>query len=236
MKKIFRFLFCGVLLVTFLGCPGGGISDRRILSVPHCQQIAFNYCAVACIQMWREYDNRVPNFSQQEIGAALDVKPYGLDPDVVANGVCVFTNSVAADLKILHDYEPGAQGDLVSACIEGVRNNVPSIMPFYWGTHSVLFIGYKGLSETPEGRPLAKFVYVNDPEVSFGSERISFGDLKDFYFSSVDMYYYVILADLYFFGWGTIGHDQFVWSRGTYYGGPSVYDPKGLLDLDPPTI
>jgi hypothetical protein len=29
---------------------------------------------------------------------------------------------------------------------------------------------------------------------------------------------------------GITGHDNFVLRRGTYYGGPSIYDPKGLLD------
>jgi len=34
---------------------------------------------------------------------------------------------------------------------------------------------------------------------------------------------------------GMIGHDLFVMRGGTYYGGPSYYNPKNLnIDLNPP--
>jgi hypothetical protein len=233
MKQIYRFVYSLLLLIMLVGCPGGSPSDELILNVPHCQQTKINYCAVASILMWRQYDGLLPDLTQDQIGGLINVGELGTSPASVVAGVCVLTNSDNAEMVAIHDYLPGAQGDLVSACIEGVDNYVPSIMPFYYGFHAVVFVGYKGRTLKEDGSPLAKYVYINDPETIYAKERITFADLKDFYFTPVDFDYYVILGDPSFFTYGTIGHDQFVWNLGTYYGGPSVYDPKGILDIDP---
>jgi len=60
--------------------------------------------------------------------------------------------------------------------------------------------------------------------------------LKSYYFIPADGWYYVILGDEYFYWQGIGGHDQFVFQNGTYYGGPMIYDPKGLLNIEPTPI
>ena len=59
--------------------------------------------------------------------------------------------------------EPGAQGDLISATINGILDYTPSIMPFYSGTHAVLIKGYK-YHKDEYGRPIAEKVHFHDPD------------------------------------------------------------------------
>jgi len=55
-------------------------------------------------------------------------------------------------------------------------------------------------------------------------------------FSTASEVRIIFLGDEYFYIMGVGGHDEFVFRKGTYYGGPAIYDPKELLNIDPVPI
>ena len=119
----------------------------------------------------------------------------------------------------------------MGACITGIENGAPAIMPFYEASHAVLVTGFEWYVEN--GRPIAEVMYYNDPDPEIGEPTVESANVvKNIYFTPHAGLYYVILGDEFFYHEGVTGHDTFVIRSGTYYGGPSVYDPKGLLDIN----
>ncbi len=105
-------------------------------------------------------------------------------------------------------------------------------MPFY-GWHSVLIKGYKwkeveyidddGCRNT---KPKAIYAQVHDPD-ALPNDILSFNVLK-FAFCPAPNSYWVVLGFEDYAYEGIFGHDTFVMRRGSYYGGPSDYNPKDL--------
>lgn len=201
------------------------------ISVPYRNQIYCNYCGVACVQMWAHLEHN--EVSQTEIASFIDLVPMdpGASPYDLERAVYTYTQWTAYFAKI-SDGVPGAQGDLISSTIEAVKYCVPSIMPFYFGDHAVLIKGYEWM-EKADGTPYAIRCFYHDPDGNVGpNQDISAYVLKTFFRPAV-FDYWVILGDEEFLINGIFGHDSFVMQGGTYYGGPAVYNPKGL-DLDVP--
>jgi hypothetical protein len=201
------------------------ISD---LNVPYHKQDCPNYCGIACVQMWAHFDGWL--VSQADIAKELDLEPTDsmTNPYELEMAVGMYTLSFGY-LARKHVTELGGQGDLISASIEGVRQNVPSIMPLYAGLHTALVKGYEW-NEKPDGRPYAITAYVHDPWNGEDLEKpanIFMGE-----FDPAPFYYWVILGWEDFLDDGSFGHDTFVMMGGTYYGGPAVYNPKNL-DITP---
>jgi hypothetical protein len=94
------------------------------LPVPYHGQEQFNYCSVACIQMWAEWDGYM-TLTQDEI--AQEVGIYGIgslaNPYDVERAVGIYTNSMGYLAR--KPWEPGAEGDMIASTIEGIKFSTP---------------------------------------------------------------------------------------------------------------
>jgi hypothetical protein len=226
MTKRFVVITRGIFVVTLclinLHCYTPDPEKLINLNVPYHQQVCSNWCGLACVQMWADFD--YINVTQQEIASYI-----GIDGNDTANafelliGVGAFTCS-AGHVETRDSFEPGSQGDLISATIYAIQDSVPSIMPFFTD-HAVLIKGYKW-REDESGKPFALNVWYHDPN-GFANRNCSGGSLRS-YFMPCPFDYWVLVGDYYYIDEGIDGHDAFVMEWGTYYGGPAYYNPKGL--------
>jgi len=230
IKRCIYIIILSCLIASF-GCDSGDDPpNRRVLNVPYHYQLEYNFCAAAAIQMWAHYDSYY--YPQYDIASYIGALSGGVGPYDVEDGVRFYTAS-SGYVAYRYLYQPGSQGDLIAACIEGVKNYVPAIMPFYSGTHAILVTGFEWYEDINADRPIAEMMYYNDPDPFWGESMSITGTDLDFYFGPAYGIYYVIIGESCFDTYGTFGHDGFVLRNGTYYGGPSIYDPKGLLEPDP---
>jgi hypothetical protein len=177
------------------------------------------------MQMWIKYDMG-HYYNQYDIAATIGLGSFGgIDPYSVRDGMRYYT-SLFAHVAYRYCYEDGAHGDLVSACIEAIKEGFPSIMPFYNADHAVLVTGFEWHEEIY--RPIAEVMYYHDPNDFWGPNMVITGAELVTHFTPIQCIYYVIVADNWFDNIGTIGHDNFVLCNGTFYGGPPIYNPKGL--------
>lgn len=226
LKKCCLFVII-VCLMSFSGCDSGDPPNRIVLNVPYYHQAEYNFCAPACMQMWIKFDMGY-YYNQYDIAATIGLGSYGgIDPISVRDGMRYYTN-LWAHVASRYCYEDGSHGDLVAVCIEAIREGFPSIMPFYEAAHAVLVTGFEWHEEN--GRPIAEVMYYHDPNEFYGPNMVVSGSQLEYTFTPIQCIYYVVIADSWFDNMGTTRHDDFVLSLGTYYGGPPVYDPKGLLD------
>jgi len=228
IKKAFRF-FVFIVLIVFLGCGEGDPPFKKVLNVPYCPQSYAYYCAAACVYMWALFDG-IP-CTQAQVVSWTGAWPCGVPPLRVVEAIGFFTLSPGyAAWK--YDSEPGAQGDLMGACIEGIKDRVPAIMPFEGGSHAVLVTGFEW-HEDANGKPIGEVIYYNDPDGYVGKWYETVSYIENNLWTETNGLYYVLLGCEWYVDPGEMGHDGFVLRRGTYYGGPPIYDPKGLLDGSP---
>jgi hypothetical protein len=225
IKKCCLFLII-VSLMSVSGCDSGDPPLEKVLNVPYCPQSYAYYCAAACVHMWSLFDGY--GTTQSQVVSWTGAWPCGVPPLTVVDAIGFFTNSMG-HCALKYDHTPGAQGDLMGACIEGIKDRVPSIMPFYDGSHAVLVTGFEWHKDAT-GRPIGEVIYYSDPDGYVGKwfETVAF--VEDHLWTPTSGLYYVLLGWVGYVYNGITGHDDFVLRLGTYYGGPSVYDPKGLLD------
>ena len=222
-KKVVLIGIC-CFIVLSQGCFNNDLPFVRKLQIPYHSQDQNNYCAVACIQMWADYQGECP--TQSQIASFLGVQPTGLYPDQIVQGVRQFTPSWGF-LAQRCCTEPGAQGDLIGGIIAGIDRGFPAIMPFYEGTHTVIVRGFEWYEENY--KPIATVMYYHDPDPFYGANQIVFAyELESYCFTPAQGNYYAIVASSSFVEQGIDGHNYFILSGGTYYGGPSFYDPKGI--------
>ena len=224
-KKSFCFIVL-IFLISFTGCDGDDPPFKKVLNVPYCPQSYAYYCAAACVYMWATYDG-IP-CTQAQVANWTGAWPCGVPPFTVVDAIGFFTFSQGY-FAWRYNYELGAQGDLMGACIEGIKDNVPSIMPFYGGSHAVLVTGFEWHEDATD-RPIGEVIYYSDPDGDYGEMVRIVANVEDFYWTPTAGLYYVLLGWEFYIYNGITGHDNFVLRRGTYYGGPPIYDPKGLLD------
>lgn len=210
------------VLLVLPGCDNSELPFKKILNIPYHAQEQTNYCAVACIQMWADYQGFCPE--QDDIADYLGASSGGLYPHQIVDGVHVFTSSWGFLAR--RQIEPGAQGDLIAGAITGIKRGVPSIMPFEEGIHTVIVRGFEW--DEVDNRPIAEVMYYNDPNPWVAETAIMAFQLETHYFTPAQNEYYVILASQSEYEDGILGHNNFVLSGGTYYGGPTFYDPKGI--------
>lgn len=237
VKQSLRFVLV-FITVLMMGCFTSNPPPYDVwLSVPYHEAEEPNYCAVACIQMWAEYLSIF--VTQDEIAAVF---PHGISsggylPDDVAIAASIIINR---DIRVIEDcywWNPGAQGDILAIAVQCGRLGRPSIFPFYGGIHSVLATGYDCHEEEPD-IPIVDAMFYHDPDPFGGPDCVAAAnDLKDYYFTMVQGFYFIIIQrDRYTtLRIGQLAHDSFVLSGGNYYGGPSVYNPKGLT-LNPSLV
>jgi hypothetical protein len=224
IKKSFRFIVL-IILIIFIGCDGDDPPLKKVLNVSYCPQSYAYYCAAACVYMWATYDG-IP-CTQAQVANWTGAWPCGVPPLTVVDAIGFFTFSPGY-FAWRYDYEFGAQGDLMGACIDGIRDKVPAIMPFYDGSHAVLVTGFEWHEEAT-GRPIGEVIYYNDPDGYIGKWFETVGFVEDHLWTPTAGLYYVLLGGDWYIYNGITGHNNFVLNLGTYYGGPPVYDPKGLL-------
>jgi hypothetical protein len=226
IKKTFLF-FVLIVLISFTGCDGDDPPYKKVLNVPYYFQVEYNFCAPACMQMWIKYEMGY-YYNQYDIAAYIGLGSYGgIDPYSVRDGMRYYTY-LMAHVAYRYCNEDGAHGDLVAVCIEAIRDGFPSIMPFYSADHAVLVTGFEWHKEN--GRPIAEVMYYHDPNQYYGPNMVISGSQLEYTFTPIQCILYVIIADSWFDYIGPVRHDSFVLNLGTYYGGPPIYDPKGLLD------
>jgi Papain-like cysteine protease AvrRpt2 len=198
------------------------------LSIPNYQQEYLNYCGVACVQMWAHYDN-LQTITQSQIAAYVGIDPNacsGTDPYELLYAVGAYTLSYGwMENKVLT--ELGVQGDMIASAIEGICHSVPSIFPLDFCSHAVIARGFEW-TENTDGKPLAIRVIFNDP--ADGRRRdVNASAFMLRYDPDPNTFHYWVILGWEDFVWGGInGHDIFVMLGGTYYGGPSYYNPKNL--------
>jgi hypothetical protein len=226
MKYKFLVIVIAALLLINVQCDDGDPDMNVNLSVPYHQMAFTNACGLACIQMWADYDGIT--VSQYDIATMLGVQPgQTVAPDVLEWGVGFYTWSEGCLATKLMSV-PGAKGDLIAATIYGVDDRNPSIMPF-WEDHAVIIKGYQWYWD--EGyKPVATNVRYHDPNGE--ANQYETANILDAYFMPSPYAYWVIVAHPEYVGMGLEGHNAFIVAGGTYYGGPSYYNPKGLT-LDP---
>jgi hypothetical protein len=205
-------------------------NKKTVLNVPFHAQLYTNYCGVACVQMWSDFDN--VNASQTHIANFLGLTPNGsgADPYDLESAVGNYTGS-PGHLASRPYNMPGGQGDLISSTISGIKHSVPSIIPWD-GDHVVLIRGHEW-KEKANGTPFAIRIFFHDPN-NRPSQNYTVGEFSRHFLEDVFLYW-VIVGREEFDIKGTMGHDIFVQMGGTYYGGPAYYNPKNL-NIDPPEI
>jgi len=222
-KVIFVLIFCFINMQCYTPDPENEIE----LNVSFHNQECSTWCGIACIQMWADYDGF--QYSQSQIASLLGIGVNDTtSPFELETGISYYTCSegYCATKDMFVD---GAQGDLIGATIYGIQDYVPAIMPYY-ADHAVLITGYKWTEDN--GSPVAVRVFYHNPNGL--PDQSSTGSVLNIWFMPCPFDYWVIIGMPYYVPEGIIGHDSFVLEGGTYYGGPSYYDPKGLLpDPDP---
>ncbi|MCP4218840.1 MAG: hypothetical protein GY765_29680 [bacterium] len=235
VKKVVMVVVACLLFVNWsmtVSCGFTPDPDQHVdLDIPYHQQECWYYCGVACIQMWAHGCNTL--FSQTEIAGYLDVIPPGINPYDLADGVANFTHHEGY-LGIIPSSVHGAEGDLIGATVSGIKEGIPSIMPFY-SDHAVLIKGYKWREvevKDEQGyligyRPVALNVHYHDPD-GMPNQKISASTLETLY-EPAPFAYWAILGRSYFLEEGIVGHNEFIRRRGSYYGGPRKYEPRKYL-------
>ncbi|MCX6580874.1 MAG: hypothetical protein NT166_11915 [Candidatus Aminicenantes bacterium] len=215
--KVFLIIICAISLMQFI-CSSGEPDKNINLPVPYHQQVFSNYCGIACIQMWAEYNGIC--VSQQEIAAYLGIGCEFVSPYLLDQGVANFTGSQGY-LAIGSIFDPDAQGNLIGATISGIKEYIPAIMPFN-GNHAVLIKGYKW-HEDANGRPIADKAYYHDPD-DLPNQIITAGELESTFVARPS--YWVIVGYPSLVPEGREGYNVFILEGGTYYGGSSNRDPQ----------
>jgi hypothetical protein len=220
-KKI---LFLSVVLVMIIGCLPDGDPPvyHRDLNVPYRAWEVYDYCTVACIQMWGLYDGLS---YQQDVIANYIGAPT--TPNDAETGVGMFTRCIGF-LEVEPAYG-GFQQDLCIAysiaCVDNERE--PSIMPFYGGAHAILAKGFDW-HRNQYLTPIADFMRYHDPNPAQGGYLEMTGTQLKQRFSPANGYYFVITGMRFAWQWGLTGLLAFLDEGGTYYGGPLNYDPSGM--------
>ncbi len=225
-KKLF--LVIVVLILCFSGCDSGDDPpNKKKIYIPYHSQLENNFCGIACIQMWADRDGECLN--QYYIAEVVGVSGDGADPQDIKQGLQSFTFS-NPKIAYRESCEPDAQGDLLAGAVRGIVHDYPSIVPFYDGIHAVIVRGFEWHENAVTGKSVAEVMFYHDPDPWEGDTKALVAHmLKDFYFTPTAGDYWLILPLPALIDEGEEDHLQFILAGGTYYGGPSFYDPKGIL-------
>lgn len=222
MKSKFLMGITFLLMFFFAGCFDGPWTDE--LDVPFMYQTTDHFCVAACIQMWSQYDGRSPMPTQREIYDYVgSYSPLGyVLRENIKYGVTRFTNSHG----VLYEESPTNVGQdaCIAACIASIKDFRPAIMPFYGGRHAVLVIGCRWHYENK--RRVADSISFHDPQSGANIIK-SAAELKEIFFNFDvnDGIFWVVLGDDKDIDDGWSGYMTFIEEGGTYYGGPTRYNP-----------
>ena len=145
-------------------------------------------------------------------------------------GIEHFTDSIG--FYVIYDDTNIRQDYCIAACIAGVKDFTPSIMPFYGGAHGVLVIGFTWHYNEDDMRIADEMVY-HDPNPTYGANQdVTPVSLKIGKFLPIlsNNKYMVYVGRRGLWKDGVSGYNTFIAEGGTFYGGPAVYNP---LTYDP---
>lgn len=191
-----------------------------------------NYCAVACIQMWALFDGADESeITQDFIADNINFGYYGngVIPEDIRYGVEIFTDS--AGYLVQQPPDNFGQDRCIAGCIASIKDFRLSIVPFNHGYHAVLGFGYQWHYEG--GQRVADKMYYHDPNPAVGPDRVlSAAEIKVDHFTPVSNppCYWVVIGRYKNKVDGFDGYSTFLAEGGTYYGGPSVYDPRAPIN------
>jgi hypothetical protein len=173
--------------------------------------------------MWAHWDGDYM-LTQDEIAQEVGIAGTTnlANPYDVERAVGVFTGSMGY-LEKRHWLEPGAEGDIIASTIQGIEYSTPAILPVDSGLHTILIKGYEWKEKNE--KPFAIRAFYHDPD---GEDDEDIPAYLLMYMFDPAPDYWAILGWEYFVWDGAFGHDMFVLRGGTYYGGPSYYNPKDL--------
>ncbi|UCH98444.1 MAG: C39 family peptidase [Candidatus Aminicenantes bacterium] len=129
MRRAFGFLILICLTLSMVSCFDGPWTDV-LDDVPYCPQEQYNYCAIACIQMWAWYDRHF-DVTQNQIANYIGIATLGSYPENVVEGVNAFTDSYG--FMVEYNNTNIGQDHCIAACIAAIKDFTPAIMPFYGG-------------------------------------------------------------------------------------------------------
>jgi hypothetical protein len=186
------------------------------------------YCGMACIQMWAAYERINPEPNQGDIYYRLSQNTHEgyIWAEDIAAGVTYYTNSAG----YLLEYENGdevSQDLCISACIASIKDYRLALVPFKRGRHVVLAYGYKWHYDSNKRR-VADVMHYHDPD-NKPYQTVSGAMLKlyKFQYDLNRNSYWTIVGHKKYETEGTAGYRKFLEEGGTYYGGPSDYQPDG---------
>jgi len=215
------------ILLTMISCFDGPWTDI-LDDVPYRPQEQYNYCAIACIQMWSWYHGYT-NVTQTDIADYIGIDTLGTYPESVVEGINHFTQSNG--FLVEYNNTNLGQDYCIAACIAAIKDFTPAIMPFYCGTHAVLVIGFTWHYE--DSIRIADTMYYHDPNPQHGANMdVTAIGLKIGRFSPIiNTNKYLVIVGRQANLWdGLDGYNTFITEGGTFYGGPEVYNP---LTFDP---
>lgn len=233
-KHVLQMIVLIAIILPVLSCFDGPWTDIRG-PVPYREQIQNNYCAVACIQMWAMYDGADESEIPQDfIADNMDINYYssGVEPEKIEDAVDMFTNAYGY-MKIASSTNYG-QDQCIAGCIASIKDFTLSIVPFNRGTHAVLAFGYKWHYDA--GVRVADKMYYHDPDGDAGADLVVYAHTLKFQKFLPDSrrgYYWTIIARRKNSTDGDNGLNIFINEGGTFYGGPSTYDPFTFDPRDP---
>lgn len=226
-KHVFKMIVLIVIILPLLSCFDGPWTDIRD-GVPYRPQIQNNYCAVACVQMWAMWDGYDESLIPQDLIADnMEINYYGngVIPENIEEGVGMFTDS-SGYMKVEPPTNFG-QDDCIAGCIASIKDFRLAIVPFKRGTHAVLAFGYKWHYDGI--RRVADIMYYHDPDNLVGPNKTVVGvklKTEKFLPDTIRASYWVVIGRFKNSTDGTSGYNVFITEGGTFYGGPTNYDPS----------
>ncbi len=235
LKKTLLSLLVILFFVNWNSCFDKWLEPVMDLDVPYCPQEEWNYCGIACIQMWAKYENPDDDITQEGIADWIGVGKLMFAPERLADGVRQLAFRPHAFLAMLSSFQPGVEGDLVGMAVTGIYNMSPSIIPWA-GNHAVIIKGYRyrekeiydDYGNLIDIIPIATRIRYHDPDPLEGADReLGKDSLFERYVPDFATYW-MIIGDRSYMQDGIDGHNDFIRLGGTYYGGPLNYNPKLL--------
>ena len=231
-KHVFKMIVLIAIILPVLSCIDHWTD---IVTTPYRSQNQSNYCAVACIQMWAILDGADDTEITQDFIADQISFGYfgnGVIPENIVECIEMFTNSFGH--IALEPPTNLGQDECLAGCIASIKDFRPAIVPFFRGVHAVLAFGYRWHYDS--GKRIADKMYYHDPNGNVGPDRVLPAlDLKLNHFTNISNppCYWTIVARRRNRDDGILGYNIFISEGGTFYGGPSNYNPLSYDPRDP---
>lgn len=158
---------CPLLLLVLLEACSLPANSEIKLGVPYRAQEQYNYCAAACVQMWRLYDGLPDDTTQQAIFNYMFNTYCASHQLAVADAVRYFTYT--HDAGWISRSSQDSYPEMAARQISSIDAGVPVIVVFNFD-HAVVLQGGKWHPEN--GRNIWDYVFMHDPDPSLGGPNV----------------------------------------------------------------